>query len=160
MTTTDPGTHEPLDRVIQLRSEIESHRDRLQGLATELKDKDPKVIAEALTFELCDTMMSLFADFAGATADTLEYEHDYLVEEIEPALFDDDEPDPDGNEPDESQLTAADATEYGMLLGAYRTMLAAQYEAASNDELKAEIQNWIARVDQQLARTIEITLDT
>lgn len=157
MTTPETDSHDPLERVVQLRAEIESHRDRLQGLTAELADKDPKAVAQTLTLELCDTVMSLFADFAGATADTMEYERDYITEELEPAVFGDTDDEPDG--PEESQLTPEDAAEYSVILGAYRTMLAAQHEAATNDELKAEIATWIERVDTRMARTLEITME-
>lgn len=149
-----PGDEpDPLDRVLRLSKEIETHKDRVSQLFAELDAKDPQLI-EALKGELSDTFLPLLSDLASAVGDALLDEREYITEEIAPAVFGDE--DEEDEEDDDSVLVEADAKEYTALLSGYRALLI-ERRTDGNEDTKIETDAWIARVDKALARTAEIT---
>lgn len=142
-----------LDRAMQLATEIQSHRARLNALVQELP---PEQLAQVIAGEVCDTIMSLFADFAQATVESLADEREFIMEEIVPPL--DELLEEDGPDSNESQLTVQDAGEFSALLTHYRAILQAQHDVIEAPEVKTELQSWITRADAAIGRTLAIAL--
>lgn len=153
---------DPLDQVTALSTEIRGHQKRLSELRGQLP-ADPAKAVQLLANEVCDTLMSLLADFSEATTNTLVDERDYMQTEIYPAVFPDGDPDdPDADDEEDSILSIDDSAELTALLAGYRTMLAAglaNLQPDADPSTSTQLEALIGRVDAAQKRIIEITED-
>lgn len=146
--TSEAEGPDPLDQLVDLLEEAESHAERIQGL--DVKEAD-------VFMELKDTVMSLFVDSQRAVVDAIVDIREGM-EEFNEALDEIQNREP--GTPDESFLTTEDAKLFEECLVAFKGTLEQAMEQAKTvehgEEALKTLEPLAAKNDEALARLAQI----